>query len=145
MTSGRILGIDYGTRRIGVAVSDPTQLIARGVATVPNDKRVMEHLTRIIASEEVVAIVVGMPYSADGGKGQKAREVEAFIERLKKHTRLEVLTWDESYSSVQAQRTLIDIGMKKKKRRDKARVDTMAARVILQEYLDHRKELANTE
>ncbi len=145
MTAGRILGIDYGTRRIGVAVSDPTQLIARGVATLPNDERMMEQLMAIITREEVVAIVVGMPYSADGGKGQKAREVEAFIERLKKHTRLDVTTWDESYSSVQAHRVLIEIGIGKKKRREKERVDTMAARLMLQEYLDHRKESANAE
>lgn len=142
MTYGRILGIDYGTKRIGVAVSDPTQLIARGVATLPNDRRIMERLAEIIAKEEVTAIVVGMPYSSDGGKGQKAREVEAFIGRLRNVKGVDVTTWDESYSSVRAHRLLIDIGMKKKKRQEKARVDTMAARVMLQEYLDHRKESA---
>ena len=145
MTYGRILGIDYGTKRIGVAVSDPTQLIARGVGTLPNDRHLLEQLDRIIAQEEVVAIVVGMPYSADGGKGQKAREVEAFIERVKSHTGLDVATWDESFSSVQAQRTFLDIGMKKKKRREKARVDTMAARLMLQEYLDYRKQSTKVE
>ncbi len=145
MTSGRILGIDYGTKRIGVAVSDPTQLIARGVGTLPNDRHILEQLDRIIAQEEVVAIVVGMPYSADGGKGQKAREVEAFIERVNSHTGLDVATWDESFSSVEAQQTLRDMGMKKKKRQEKAQVDTMAARLMLQEYLDHRRQSTRTE
>ena len=133
---GRVLGIDYGSKRIGLAVSDPTRLIARGIGTLSNDESFMDRLREIITKEEVTLIVVGMPYSDDGGRGQQALEVEAFIERLKHQTALEIETWDESFSSVRAQRVFIDMGMKKKKRRQKARVDTMAARIMLQEYLD---------
>lgn len=140
MSAGRVLALDYGAKRIGVAVSDPTRLIARGVATLPNDAGFFDALSAIVTKEEVTHIVVGMPYSLDGGKGTKALEVERFIEKLKRHTSLPVATWDESFSSVRAQRTFIETGMKKKKRQQKARVDTMAARLMLQEYLDHLRE-----
>ncbi len=134
---GRILSIDYGEKRVGVAMSDPTRLIAQGVATLGNDATLFEKLLEIILREEVVLIVVGMPYSGDGGKGKKALEVEEFITRLKERTSVDMDTWDESYSSVNAHRAFIDIGMKKKKRQQKHRVDEMAARLMLQEYLDN--------
>ena len=118
-------------------MSDPTRLIAQGVATLANDEHLFEKLLDIIKKEEVVRIVVGMPYSGNGGKGKKALEVEDFIKLLKEHTLTEIDTWDESYSSVNAHRAFIDIGMKKKKRQQKHRVDEMAARLMLQEYLDH--------
>jgi len=133
---GRILGIDYGTKRIGVAMSDPTRLIAQGITTLDNNIKTVEKLLEIVKREEVVRIIVGMPYTADGGKGKKALEVEEFIQQLKQHTTIEIDTWDESYSSVNAHQAFIDIGMKKKKRQQKARVDEMAARLMLQEYLD---------
>ncbi len=133
---GRILGIDYGTKRIGVAMSDPTRLIAQGITTLDNNIKTVEKLLEIVKREEVVRIIVGMPYTADGGKGKKALEVEEFIQQLKQHTMIEIDTWDESYSSVNAHQAFIDIGMKKKKRQQKARVDEMAARLMLQEYLD---------
>jgi putative Holliday junction resolvase len=135
---GRILGIDYGTKRIGVAVSDPTLLLARGVTTLDNNEQVFGKLLEIVKKEEAVRIVVGMPYSADGGKGKKALEVEEFVEHLKQRTTVAIETWDESYSSVKAHQAFIDIGMKKKKRQQKHRVDEMAARLMLQEYLDNR-------
>lgn len=136
---GRILGIDYGTKRIGVAVSDPTQLIAQGVATLEHNEQLFEQLLTVVKREEVVRIVVGMPYNQDVGKGKKELEVEEFIRQLKQHTSVEIDTWDESYSSVNAHQAFIDIGMKKKKRQQKARVDEMAARLMLQGYLDNNK------
>lgn len=136
---GRILSIDHGEKRVGVAMSDVTRLIAQGVATLKNDEDLFENLVQIIRKEEIVRIVVGMPYSGDGGKGKKALEVEEFITQLKQHTSIDIDTWDESYSSVNAHRAFIDIGMKKKKRQQKYRVDEMAARLMLQEYLDDAK------
>lgn len=135
---GRVLGIDYGTKRVGVAASDPTRLIAQGVATFANDERLLERLVEVVTKQEVTLIVVGMPYAADGGKSAKAIEVEKFVERLRTHTPIEITTWDESYSSVNAQRAFIDAGMRKKKRQQKARVDEMAARLMLQEFLDNK-------
>ena len=80
-----------------------------------------------------------MPYSADGGKGKKAMEVDEFIKSLKQLTTTAIDTWDESYSSVNAHSAFVEIGMKRKKRQQKFRVDEMAARLMLQEYLDNHR------
>ena len=137
---GRILAIDYGTKRVGVAVSDPTQLIAQGVTTLTNDGGLLGRLCTVIQEQKAVRIVVGMPYSDDGGKGAKALEIERFIDTLTKAVEVQVDRWDESYSSVNAQRTFIETGMRRKKRQEKSRVDEMAARLMLQEYLDHHSD-----
>lgn len=144
MLRGRVLSIDYGTKRVGVAVSDPLRVIARGVATLENDDTLIEKLCGIVRQQEVASVVVGMPYSADGGKGAKAMEVERFIDRLKVAIDLPIDTWDESYSSVNAHRAFIETGMKRKKRREKHRVDEMAARLMLQEYLDNQAQRAGS-
>lgn len=133
---GRVLGIDYGSKRIGVAVSDPTRLIAQGVETVLNNSHSIDHMRRIVRELDVQCIVVGMPYGPKGEIGGKAREVERFIEVLRRAFDIPIKTWDESYSSVDAQRVFLQGGMKRKQRRQKARVDEMAARLMLQEYLD---------
>ena len=134
---GRILAIDYGSARVGVAVSDPTRLIAQGVTTLTNDDDLLEKLRSLIHDQAAVCIVVGMPYGPDGEKGSKAREVEQFMEKLKTVTEVQMDTWDESYSSVDAKRVFVQTGMKRRKRREKKRVDEMAARLMLQEYLDN--------
>ena len=135
-TTGRILGIDYGTKRIGVAISDPLGIIAQGVTTLANDSSLMKRLEEVIRERGVTRVVVGMPYSDDGGKGATAREVDRLVDRLKQELHIEVDTWDESLSSIDAQRAMIAGGMKRKKRREKHRLDEMAARVMLQGYLD---------
>jgi len=112
-------------------------MIAQGLTTLDNDPQLIDDICQLVRERSVVCIVVGMPYSEDGGKGAKAQEVDRFIGRLKKRVDVEVDTWDESYSSVDAQRALIAGGMKRKKRRQKKRVDEMAARLLLQGYLDH--------
>ena len=135
--AGRILAIDYGSKRVGVAMSDPLRVIARGVTTLDNDKDLMQKLRSLIREEGATRIVVGMPYDADGGKGSKALQVDRFIEKLKEAGDVQIDTWDESYSSVNAHRVFVETGMKRKKRREKKRVDEMAARLMLQEYLDY--------
>jgi putative holliday junction resolvase len=145
MSGGRILGIDYGTRRVGIALSDPLRIIAGGVGTLANDAFLMDRLVDVVRSQEVVRVVVGMPYAPDGGKGAKASEVEAFIEDLRRHLRVAIDTWDESYTSVNAHRAFIETGMKRKKRRQKSRVDEMAARLMLQEYLNYHDTRRNDD
>ena len=135
---GRVLGIDYGSKRVGVSVSDPLGILSQGVATLNNDAQLLDRLVGIIQDQNVKTIVVGMPYDLEGGKGAKAIEVDDFIERLRGVTSVDIQTWDESYSSVNAQRAFIESGMKRKKRQQKHRVDEMAARLMLQEYLDQR-------
>jgi putative Holliday junction resolvase len=138
---GSVLGIDYGSRRVGVAVSDPMRILAQGAGALINDAHLLARLMQIIHDRGITLVVVGMPYSDDGGKGQQAREVDRFIDRLRDHIIVDVDTWDESLTSREAQRILIRAGTKKKQRRQKERVDEMAACLLLQEYLDHRKEL----
>ncbi len=139
-TTGRLLGIDYGTKRVGVAISDPLGIIAQGVTTLRNDGSLLHRLLAIVHERDVTRVVVGMPYSDDGAKGAKAREVEQFVDRLRQELRVEIDTWDESLSSVEAVRAMVAGGMKRKMRREKRRVDEMAARLMLQGYLDSRKE-----
>ena len=101
-----------------------------------NDRTLCERLGALVAQEGVVAIVVGMPYAPDGGKGVKGQEVEEFIAELRRHTPVTVTTWDESSTSVDAVRAMIASGLGRKRRREKGRTDEMAACLILQEYLD---------
>ncbi|MBK7259830.1 MAG: Holliday junction resolvase RuvX [Ignavibacteriae bacterium] len=133
---GRVLALDYGAKRVGVAMSDPLRILASGVGTWANDAGLLTAIAKHVQDEMVVLIVVGMPYAPDGGKGAKAREVEAFMERLRGVVQVPLTTWDESYTSVEAHQAFRDGGMKKKQRRDRAAVDTMAARILLQQFLD---------
>lgn len=135
-TPGRVLGIDYGTKRVGLAISDPLRVLAGPVGTWDNDPDLTKRLAELISGEGVTLVVVGMPYAPDGGKGAKAREVDRFIARLKSHHPVPIATWDESYTSVEAQQLLIAGGRRRKQRRAKGAVDTMAARLLLQQFLD---------
>ena len=132
------MGIDYGSKRVGVALSDPTGIIATGAGVLKNDDALLGRLNDIVRENNVTLIVVGMPFSADGGKGPQALAVEDFIRRMKEVVHVSVDTWDESLTSVDARRVMRGSGMKRKKRQDKGRVDEMAARLLVQEYLDHR-------
>ncbi len=134
---GRVMGIDYGSKRVGVAVSDPLGIIAGGAGTLANDGALLDRLATMVREQDVARVVVGMPYAPDGGTGAKGAEVEAFIGELRRHVGVAIDTWDESFSSVEAHRTFVETGMKRKKRRQKQRVDEMAARLMLQEYLNH--------
>ncbi|CAG0963720.1 partial Putative pre-16S rRNA nuclease, partial [Anaerolineae bacterium] len=101
-----------------------------------NDGALLPAIAKLVREEMVALIVVGMPYAPDGGKGTKARDVEAFIARLGGVVEVPLTTWDESLTSVDAHRAFREGGMKKKQRRDRAAVDTMAARILLQQFLD---------
>ena len=137
MNAGRVLGIDYGSKRVGVAVSDPLRVIAQGAGTFDNNAQLIDKLEKLVVEREVALIVVGMPYAPDGGVGAKGGEVERFVESLRSAVCVPIETWDESYTSKEAQQVFVQSGMKRKKRREKSRVDEMAARLILQEYLEN--------
>ena len=139
-TYKRLLGIDYGSTRIGVAVSDPLGIIAKGVGVVINGSRMLDELKGYIRTYEISTAVVGMPFNLKGEKGKKAAEVEQFIERLVHETGIEVIRWDERFTSQVAHQTLIDMGVKKKKRQGKGQIDEMAAALILQSFLDSSKK-----
>jgi putative Holliday junction resolvase len=133
---GRVMGIDYGSRRVGIAVSDPLRIITRGLGALDNVPGLIESIAAKVREEQVVLIVVGMPFAPDGGPGAKGEEVGRFIEVLRAQVTVPVGIWDESFTTVDARRAFIDGGMKKRKRQQKGRVDEMAARVLLQEYLE---------
>ena len=134
----RILGIDYGSRRIGIAVSDPLRIIAKGVSVVENSPGAVKQIREIAREYDVEKIIVGMPYTLKGEKGRSAADVESFIEQLKTVIVEEIIVWDERFSSQSAHETLLTMGVRKKARRSKERIDEMAAAIILQGYLDSR-------
>ena len=131
------MGIDYGRKRTGIAVTDPLQMIAGGLETVASGE-VEKWLERYIAGEPVERIVVGCPTMPDGTVSDTmTRYVQPFINRLrKKFPAVMVDTFDERFTSKLAVRAMIEGGMKKKERRNKANVDTISATILLQGYLE---------
>lgn len=131
----RILAIDYGTKRTGLAVTDPLQIIATGLDTVPT-QGLIEYLQRYLAQEAVETIVVGEPLYPDGQPAQIHHFVVGLVRRLRKlFPDVEVVTQDERYSSEEAKEIIRQSGAKKKKRQDKALIDKVSATIILRDYL----------
>jgi putative Holliday junction resolvase len=130
----RILGLDVGERRIGLAISSPEGRLAVPLRILEREKEPsdIEAIAEIARAEEASAIVVGYPLSLDGSVGQQARRVEAFARRLQKAIGLPLELWDERLTSVQAKRSLAG-------RRSRGPVDDIAAAIILQAYLDRQQ------
>lgn len=136
---GRILAIDYGRRRTGIAVSDPLQLIAGALTTVET-KELERFLADYFRREEVTTIVIGKPTQMNGEPSETWRYIEPLAGRLRHaYPDKEVLFYDERFTSVLAHRAMIDGGMKKSDRRDKAVVDKIAATIILEDYMQYRR------
>src|SRR5260221_10871687 len=138
--AARILGIDYGSKRIGIAVSDPLNIIARGVTVIPNSPETIEKIKRIAIEFGVEKIVVGVPINLKGRSDAMAEKVEEFIRLLALELKLEIIRQDERFTSRIARQTLVDMNVGKMKRRAKGRIDEMASALILQGYLDGRGE-----
>lgn len=136
----RVIGIDYGTRRVGVAVSDPLKLFAQPVETcTPAD--VLDRVSAIERQFGIESIVVGWPLLPDGDATTALTMVQPFINRLERRfPNVEIIKWDERYSSERAKEALYEAGVSRKARRSKDRVNAAAAAVILQEYLDTLKD-----
>jgi putative holliday junction resolvase len=132
----RILAIDFGLKRTGIAVTDPLRIIASGLTTVET-KDLMEFLKTYCAAEEVETFVVGLPLHPDGNPAQIAPQADAFAELLQKQfPEKPVVRFDERYTSKEASRIMVQSGIKKSKRRDKALVDKIAAALILEYYME---------
>lgn len=133
---GRILAIDYGKKRTGLAVTDPLRIIATALETVPTET-VLKFLQTYLQKETVDEFVIGMPKTLKSEDSEIAPLVRLFIEELKKtFPNKPVTEADERFTSRMAQRAMIDGGMKKKDRRDKANVDKISATIILQSYME---------
>lgn len=134
----RIVAVDYGTRRVGLAVADPMRLFAQPLGTFSPEEAV-ERLTRLAADEGLETIIVGWPLESDGREGVATRRVTPFFRRLQKcFPGITMVKWDERDSSRRAVASLVEAGVSRKARREKGRIDRAAAAVILQEYLDER-------
>ena len=132
----RIIGIDYGRKRVGVAVSDPLGIFASALETVQSAK-IIEYLKKYAENENVVRFVVGYPVNMDGAPSEAAKDVDVFLKQLAKALPdVPVTLEDERFTSVLAHRAMIDGGMKAKDRRDKESVDKISAAIILQSYMD---------
>ncbi len=132
----RIIGIDYGRKRIGVAVSDPLKIFASPLDTVPSAK-IIEYIQKYSQTETITLFVIGYPMNMDNRPSEAAADVDRFLKQLAKaFPDIPVCLEDERFTSVLAHRAMIDGGMKAKDRRDKASVDRISAAIILQSYLD---------
>jgi putative Holliday junction resolvase len=135
----RIIAIDYGAKRTGIAVTDPLGIIAQPLETVATHT-LMDFLRSYIARESVERIIVGLPKQMDGSNSENFRRIEPFVNRLRKELpSIPVEYYDERFTSVLAHRAMIDGGVGKMARRDKAMVDRISAAIILQGYMDSKK------
>lgn len=133
---GRILSIDFGKKRTGLAVTDPLKIIATGLTTIETPK-LLSFLKDYVSKENVERIIIGMPSNLDDSPTHATPLVESFIKQLNKtFPAIPVVEVDERFSSKMASQAMIEMGMKKKQRQNKAMVDEIAATILLQEYLN---------
>lgn len=134
---GRIVAIDYGTKRVGLAATDPLRIVANAIDTI-DEPKVLDFLKTYISQEDVDLFVVGEPFRMDGSPSQSTESINKFIEKLKKEfPTIPIDREDESFSSKEAFQTMIDSGIGRKKRRDKALVDRISATIILKNYMEN--------
>lgn len=132
---GRIMGIDYGRKRSGVAVTDPLKIVAGNLATVPTHT-LLQFIKDYIVREPVERIVIGKPMQLNGQPSESMRYITPFVNRLSHELPdVPIVMYDERFTSTIAHQTMIDGGMKKSDRRDKSRVDAIAATIILNDFL----------
>lgn len=142
----KILGIDHGAVRIGIAVSDESSSIAFGREIILNNKDVFVKIKKFIADEHITQIVIGYPLTLKGEKSEQTLAVERFETDLKKtlsgppFNNITIIRWDERFTSKMASDSMLESGMKKKKRQLKGNIDIISASLMLQSYLDSRKK-----
>lgn len=131
----RILAIDYGSKRVGIAVTDPMQIVANGLTTI-HSKDVMNYLAEYMEKETVDTIVIGYPTNLDGTETDATPLVKGFVRKIRKAFPAQTIeTWNEQFTSKSAKNAMIEGGLRKKQRQDKALVDKISATLILQSYL----------
>ncbi len=147
MIMGRSMGIDYGSRRVGVALSDPLGILASGLETIQrrgeDDLAVIRRIAELCAAHEVKRIILGLPRRTDGKSGEAEASARDFAAGLAEATGLEVIFADERYTTVLAGRIMREAGIKRDKRR--TLVDQIAAEIILQDWLDQNRKKQKTQ
>lgn len=135
----RILSIDYGKKRTGIAVSDPLQMIANGLTTVDTEQ-LFDFIADYLSKEQVERIVVGYPKQTNGEDSENMKRITPFVNRLRKlYPNITIELYDERFTSVLAHRAIIESGISRKARQDKALVDKISATIILQDYMEKQK------
>lgn len=134
----RVLSIDYGKKRTGIAVTDSLQIIASGLVTVATST-LYDFLIDYISKEQVEHIVIGKPMQPNGEPSENFKRVEQFVNRWRNHQQIPIEYYDERFTSVLAHRTMIDAGLHKKARQNKELVDQISATIILQDWMKSRK------
>ena len=136
---GRILAVDYGTKRTGIAVTDPLRIVPGGLGTVATHQ-LWTFLAEYFSREQVDVIVVGYPTNMNGEESASMKQIRPFVEKLKKqHPDKEIVMFDERFTSVIAQRAILESGIGKMARRNKALVDEVSATIILESYMDSKQ------
>ena len=142
---GKLIGVDYGSVRIGIAMSDELGMMAFGKMVIKNDATLFNSFLKIIQSENISSIILGYPMNLKNEKTAQTLEVEKFEEKLKQflsanNLNIDVIRWDERFTSKMAQESMIASGMKKKKRQEKSNLDIISATLMLQSYIDSQKK-----
>lgn len=137
----RILAVDYGEKRIGLALSDPLRIFAYPFKTLINDYNFWNSFLKLLSENDITLIILGYPLKENGERSSSTELVEKFRDELSKNTNLPVLYRDERYTSEMAKTNILASVPSKKKRRDKGLVDRNAASILLQEYLDELKKV----
>ncbi|SBV96232.1 Holliday junction resolvase RuvX [uncultured Dysgonomonas sp.] len=133
---GRFLALDYGTKRTGIAVSDTLKIIANGLTTVPTHT-LFDYLKTYLEREDVERIIVGLPKQMNNEYSENMKHIRPFVKKLQNlYPDIPVEMYDERFTSALAQKTMIDAGLKKKDRQNKALVDEISAVIILQSYME---------
>lgn len=132
----RLLGIDFGAKRVGIAITDPLRIFAYALVTITNDNNFWKVFNQLLVDYEIETIVLGYPLKESGKRSSSTELIEKFKEILENNTNIPIVLSDERYSSVIAKQQILESVKSKKKRRDKGLVDKNAAAIILQEYLD---------
>lgn len=135
----RIMALDYGAKRIGVALSDPLFTFAYPHITIKNDSKIWSELDKLVRDKSVAKIILGYPLREDGKPSSLSDKISRFKAELEKRYKIEVILWDERYTSSIATEMMILSTTKKSKRRDKGIIDRNAAAIVLQEYLNERR------
>ena len=135
----RVIALDLGQKRIGVAISDETETISSSLTTIPGDNtnRAIKGIKEIIDSRDVLKVIIGLPLNMNGSEGPKAMEALEFADKLRKKLLIDVVTFDERLTTKQGEDMLIQADVSRKKR--KSVIDKIAAQIILQTYLDSEK------
>lgn len=135
----RLLGVDLGDKRIGLAMSDADGKLAGPLKTLNRNGGEIEEILKIVKSEDIGMVVVGLPLNMDGSLGEEGKKAQRFAQELHEKSALPVNVWDERLSTFEAERRLRESGKKGKKL--KKSLDTAAAAIILQDFLDHKKQI----